>query len=259
VSQLGDARRLPRSALLALARARGRVLSLVFHLETRASRARYRLASWHHGRPTPGLIPRGALGMHALIWVPTHAIHACLTRREHPGSRLDSGAFFDRFCRPGGWDKPTLPLSQVIDDSNIYTMLDQVARAWPERVPRGPPPAVTGPEGPRKLRKFERLLESIDRHGFRAAGPLKRANRCTYPDEIIVAIARDGAMLKALEGGNRRLIAARARGVPAVPVWVRGVHLEWAERVWRHHGGDPLVALIHELRTSVARQGLEAA
>lgn len=205
-----------------VARAPAALLPFRFRFQTLAARTTYRTSSLRRGGPVASLIPKGALGMHALIWVPTDSIRACIASSTEPWRRVDSGSFFDMFCKPGSWDRSTIPLAEVIDRSHIYAMLARTCRAWPSRAPS----RDVGPAESRKLRKFEQLLRSIDRHGFSACGPLKCAHGCIYPDEIVVAVGRDGSMLKALEGGNRRLIAARARGVTEVPVWVRGVHIE---------------------------------
>lgn len=73
------------------------------------------------------------------------------------------------------------------------------------------------------LRTQLALLVSLHRDGFIVG---------LAPDELYVAVGREGQLYKA-NAGRKRFTAARILGMPALPVRVAYVHPDWLRRYWR--------------------------
>ncbi len=88
------------------------------------------------------------------------------------------------------------------------------------------------------------LFHSLARDGFRP----ERA-----PDELKVAIGRNGEIIKA-NGGRKRLLASRILGLESVPLRVAYVHRDWLQR---HRGpgmhrGEAARAALRAVRQSLS-------
>lgn len=88
--------------------------------------------------------------------------------------------------------------------------------------------------------EYRRVAESMATDGYR---------REIAKDEIGVAIARDGTLLKA-SGGHHRFGLARALDLPTVTIEVRHIHVEWLRRHWP--GTDKLDSLVQAAINSQA-------
>jgi hypothetical protein len=85
-----------------------------------------------------------------------------------------------------------------------------------------------------------RLHDDIRRNGYRSQAELGAARP---GDEIVVHIGRDGLVRKMQGSGHHRLAIARLLGIDAVPVAVRGVHIELVDRWRAEHGCSVLAAV----------------
>ncbi len=62
-----------------------------------------------------------------------------------------------------------------------------------------------------------------------------------------MAIGRDGQLYKIAESGNHRLAMALILNIDRVPVYVQGVHRQWALKCQQKHGRHLLEAMNREL------------
>jgi hypothetical protein len=102
------------------------------------------------------------------------------------------------------------------------------------------------------FRYFLALTDSIRAHGFRAQHRLSalprdrgfevRGSFALRQRDIGVAMSADGRLLRFL-GGRHRLAIAQALKVPAVPVELRLVHLDWLAAEVARRNRAPAVAL----------------
>ncbi len=148
-----------------------------------------------------------------------------------PGERLRlglGGAFLPTPVRRGGWDRRTLP----VEAHPVYRLMHRLDACGydPEAGTaafeayfreRGLSPAAAREKARRKgaalVWRYAGLVRSMAAEGYRPG----RA-----PDEIGVAIARDGTLLKA-PGGQHRFAAARLLGLDRVTAEVCYIHRDW--------------------------------
>lgn len=102
------------------------------------------------------------------------------------------------------------------------------------------------------FRQMRQTFEAIRDRGYRSQAELGTGR---WFDEIKVYVGRDGEIMKLQGAGHHRLAMARVIGVPAVPVVVLGVHLDWAIRMAEQHGTDILSAVDRGLLQMGARAG----
>ena len=110
------------------------------------------------------------------------------------------------------------------------------------------------PSDTKKLRNLNALIHAIKNKGYLDQKKLgARPFRCNRSGGVVaynekrVAINRDGIPLLLHLNANHRLAVAKIVGVHNVPVWVQGVHLDWAKRCVVKHGTHPLRAINLEL------------
>ncbi|MBK1725623.1 hypothetical protein [Halorhodospira neutriphila] len=158
------------------------------------------------------------------------AISATLLVRT-PGERLRlnlGGALLPGPVRRGRWDRRTLP----VEAHPVYRLMYRLDACGYEPEAgvvafeayfreRGLSLAAAREKARRKgaalVRRYAGLVQGMAAEGYRPG----RA-----PDEIGVAIARDGTLLKA-PGGQHRFAAARLLGLDRVTAEVRYIHRDW--------------------------------
>lgn len=198
-----------------------------------------------------------------VIYVKLDEINQYLTKSKYTEEPLCGKNFFtDKFIMSGEWDlnvKPIMPnyyrqdhkraitfrsTYQIFRDGIPYWKCDEYKKKL-----KGDCGYVQASEIEleQKYRELQGLFDSIKTDGYLSQKELKR-KRKHWHDEIRVAIARDGRFLKIAESGNHRLAMAQILNIEYVPVFIQGVHYEWALKCCRKHGGHLLQSINKELR-----------
>ncbi|SES06349.1 hypothetical protein [Salisediminibacterium halotolerans] len=73
-------------------------------------------------------------------------------------------------------------------------------------------------------------------------------------DEIKVVIDRHGNFLKVVDCGKHRLAAARTLNIREIPVFIQGIHYEWAIKCLNKHATDPIEAINLEIEQLNCKQ-----
>jgi hypothetical protein len=172
----------------------------------------------------------------------------------------------DRFLGAGNW----APLLTPLRNSSTWREVEQIVKAdFDYRKTRSYRKAIERSEGPTPLRRnfvslssreavetyFRQtadLCRSIQEHGFRRRDELGRRFRNVRVRrpwvelgevEIGVAIGANGEIYR-FASGKHRTAAAKALGVPSIPVEVRMVHADWLRGLIERGGLRPAEALL---------------
>lgn len=97
-----------------------------------------------------------------------------------------------------------------------------------------------------KYKNLEILFNTIKMYGYKSQKELKTKPK-HWNDEIKVAIDRNGRYIKIAESANHRLALAQILNVECIPVFIQGVHQDWAMSCYLKHGGHLLYAINKEL------------
>lgn len=169
---------------------------------------------------------------------PTQITHYFVVRNPLEKFRFAaSSAFLPKLVRRGRWD---LRVDHV-EEHPTYRLIAGLKDAGfdPERwrpvviayyQERGhsliSARAKTDQKLPELLTRYTHLFHNMDEHGYQAG---------LAPDEIGIAIARDGSFLKA-SGGHHRFAVARILGLQMATAEVRCVHVDWFRAAQRRSG-----------------------
>lgn len=163
------------------------------------------------------------------------------------------------FVWPGDWDFRVEPIErhfryQLMAD--VWANRDDLQssatlRNYISRLQEGRPVEVvkTGQRLDSPELVFEYLLQQLElfhslaRDGFRPE---------LAPDELKVAIGRNGEIIKA-NGGRKRLMAARILGLESIPLRIAYVHSDWLQRhrAPGQHRGDAARAALRAVRGAI--------
>ena len=97
-----------------------------------------------------------------------------------------------------------------------------------------------------KYQELKNLFNLIKKGGYKSQIQLGKRSK-HWNDEIRVAIGRDGELLKIAESGNHRLAIAQILNIEYVPVYIQGVHYDWAVNCHKKHGCHILLSINKEL------------
>ncbi len=171
-----------------------------------------------------------------------------------------------RFVDAGDWRDVTGPVADLPEHKDMLALVEFGAR-----YPKMPAfkQMVRGARRNRPVRRYRAFLdteekvhayfryflaltENIRTHGFRlqtglddvapASGVEVRGKFASRQRNIGVAIGPNGRLLRFL-GGRHRVAIAQALGLPAVPVEIRLVHVDWLDAEIRRSGLPPAEAL----------------
>lgn len=191
-----------------------------------------------------------------VILVPLSSIQEYLCNGpEDQSPRISRGLFLDGFVQNGDWDMYRGPISALSRFSAPFRQME-VAQRIEEDTSYVAEDKLTDNDGERH---FVELMASMRQNGY-----LKGSGRISgwrYRDflernEILVAIGRDGRLIKTYEGGKNRMAAAMALGIDEVYVHVQGVHSDWARFCVEKHDMGPYRSMTAELN-SICRYSLK--
>lgn len=101
----------------------------------------------------------------------------------------------------------------------------------------------------RKFNRYKAMYSNFVSGGYKTQEELGRKKRFRHfmeIDEIKVVIDRDGQFLKVEESGKHRLALAMIANVKKIPVFVVGVHEDYALNAYKKHGEHLLDAINKE-------------
>lgn len=199
-----------------------------------------------------------------VFWTDPAGLSVRLLDRVHDGRAAVRLAA--RFVDAGDWRDATEPVSELDEDKDMRELVEYGA-GYPESptfglmmrgVQQDKParryrsPLDTAEKVHAYFGYFLRVIESIREHGFREQAGLQEVSPPAGVDvrgkfalrqrDIGVAMGAEGRLVRFL-GGRHRLAIAQALGIPAVPVELRLVHLDWLADEVRRSGLAPEVAL----------------
>jgi hypothetical protein len=208
------------------------------------------LAAHMNGKPAavPSAHARWFFGKSLVFWTDPAALAMRLPDNVEDGSRLIRLA--PQFVDGGDWRHVIMPVAdlpehvetqELVEFGADYPstptfqgMIGAIGRGRPFR--RYGRPLDTEDKVHAYFRYFLALTDSIRTHGFREqsridalardAGFEVRGSFALRQRNIGVALSADGSLLRFL-GGRHRLAIAQALNLPAVPVELRLVHLDW--------------------------------
>ncbi len=147
--------------------------------------------------------------------------------------------FCDSFIKDGAWDLNTKPLLPCYYDNHRWfrSTFEYFAEGLPldecEEYLMCPP--SHRPKKQQKYKELEKLFQAMKKDGYKSQEELgvtpKPMVHKYHIDEINVAIDRDGMFLRVRPAGNHRLAMAMILKLESIPVYVRGVHREWAKNL----------------------------
>lgn len=137
-----------------------------------------------------------------------------------------------------------------VEQCDQYRFLAQVIRdgsSHPEMDERG----ATMDDVDAYFARLVTVYHEMAAHGYLSQADLGKHD--DVPDEIRVLVDRNGKLVRAF-GGNHRFAMAQLLGVPWIPVYVLGVHRQWA-RGWFDDVGGGLLAALRRGLASLASTG----
>jgi len=197
------------------------------------------------------------VGDQTLVWVPPRSLQHWV--------RFGNGATRRRFFWTGDWD---LDPPRIEDHDRYQMMADiwhnredlrqsEAYQSLMARIERGDPRRIMNKgyfldTEARVLAWLEELLDLfriLTEEGFR----LDKG-----PDELNVAIGRDGTLLKA-NAGRKRTMISHILGLERIPVRIAYIHLEWWHEQAARYTGNREQRLRAALADYLAQQGFERA
>jgi hypothetical protein len=172
----------------------------------------------------------------------------------------------EQFLDEGDWTDVVAPVAETVEHRETVELVEygQRYRAMPSfkrmraRARRNKPVRRYGTslDSDEKIHAYFRyfldLIDSIREHGMRDQGSLAgmqvpigldvRGRHARHRNNIGVAVAADGRLLRFL-GGRHRMAIAQALGLNSVPVEVRFVHARWLAAEAERSGLPPDEAL----------------
>jgi hypothetical protein len=163
------------------------------------------------------------------------------------------------FVWPGDWDRRVEPIechSRYRLMADVWAHRDHLQDsatlgAFNSRLQEGRPVELVNAslrlDSPERVLGFLQqqldLFNSLAREGFRP----ERA-----PDELKVAIGRNGEIIKA-NGGRKRLMASRILGLERIPLRIAYMHSDWLQRhrAPGEHRGDAARAALRAVRAAI--------
>jgi hypothetical protein len=203
------------------------------------------------------------LDIQRTIYIPLQDLSFYVTENSESKKPLVGRSLFNRkFIIKGDWDlnkRPIMPdfydiakgfrsMFQVFLQGMPYENTDEYIQAH-DRLKN---------KKKNKFIRLEKIYESIKMNGYLSQQDLHRkpiAERFMEFDDIKVAIDRNGNMLRLFESGNHRLAIAIILGLEHIPVFVMGVHHDWAYQCYQKHNCHLLNAINQEINNLNARQG----
>lgn len=194
-----------------------------------------------------------------VILVPLSSIREYLCNGpEDQSPRVSRELFSDGFVQDGDWDMHRRPISVLSSFSAPFRCMELKKREALETSHA----AEDELKDNEKESHFFEVMESIRQNGYiKNSGRIRgwRYRDFLERDEIIVAIGRDGQLIKTYEGGKNRMAAAMTLGVEEAYVHVQGVHYAWARFCVEKHGKGLYRSMNAELnsicRHSMKRKG----
>lgn len=136
--------------------------------------------------------------------------------------------FKERFIEDGEWDRHTAKIFPYI--YNEYNL---------------------------RTERYHKVYDRIKKYGYLSQKQLNAKpiyHDFKEVDEIKVVIDRHGNFLKVVDSGKHRLAAARILNISEVPVFIQGVHFEWAKKCLQKHAADPIEAINYEIEQLDCRE-----
>ncbi len=231
--------------------------------KTRYIKKRY--AIWHYNRNKNNIDDALStfspfLNIYRFIHIESARLTHYLTDACEQKTPVVGDALFVKcFIRKGDWDtckRPILPdyINQPYVGSIKYRSIYQIFK---ENIPYQECDwykELLSQKGRDKAEKWYEdivnLYHSLKQNGYQLQHNLPatiRKKNVMNLDEIRIAISRNGEYYRLREHGNRRLALASILGIEIIPVYVQGVHYDWAIKCLEKHGGDLLSSINKEL------------
>ncbi len=204
------------------------------------------LTNWHYLKHAVwGLPPKEKLHffshyipMERVIRIPLNDLNHYAT--ESAGSYLPLKGhqyFCDSFIKDGDWDLNTKPILPGYYDNHRWfrSTFQYFAEGLPLEQCDEYLMCSTShrPKKRKKYKQLETLFQAMRIDGYKSQQELGVAPKPMYHkyhiDEVNVAIDREGRFLRVRPAGNHRLAMAMILKIESIPVYVRGVHREWAK------------------------------
>ena len=206
------------------------------------------ISNWHYLKHSVlGMPPKETLRffshyspLERVIRIPLSDLSHYVTESSGSGLPLKGHQYFcDSFIKDGDWDLKTKPILPSYYENHRW--FRSTFQYFAEGLPLEEcdeylmcPPS----HRPKKLEKYkelEKVFQAMKKEGYKSQDELgvtpKPMFHKYHVDEINVAIDRDGRFLRVRPAGNHRLAMAMILKLESIPVYVRGVHREWAKNL----------------------------
>ncbi len=178
-----------------------------------------------------------------VIRIPLKELKHYVTESDGSDQPLKGHQFFcDSFIKDGDWDLNTKPILPSYYDNHRW--FRSTFQYFAEGLPLEQcdeylmcPPSHR-PKKQEKYKELEKLFQAMKTDGYKSQQELGVAPKPMYHkyhiDEVNVVIDREGRVLRVRPAGNHRLAMAMILELESIPVYVRGVHREWAKKLVRN-------------------------